>query len=145
MAPTESVFKIGSIHINQPVLIHISRFLINDILLIVSFFFRKSLKFFRGPNYDITAEIDEIKEKRKSKVETQGEKISAKQILKNIFSKSFLKPFSCVGVIFVCSDWSGHNAFLTYMIKVLRDTGFTKSQAKIGPIIAGSIRLFLSG
>ena len=114
-------------------------------MLIVSFFFRKSLKFFRGPNYDITAEIDEIKEKRKSKVETQGEKISAKQILKKIFSKSFLKPFSCVGVIFVCSDWSGHNAFLTYMIKVLRDTGFTKSQAKIGPIIAGSIRLFLSG
>ena len=54
-------------------------------------------------------------------------------------------PFSCVGIIFVGADWSGHNAFLTYMIKVLEDTGFTKSQAKIGPIIAGSIRLFLSG
>ena len=104
--------------------------------------FRKSLKFFRGPNYDITEEIEEIKEKRKSKVENQGEKSSGMQTLKKIMSKSFLKPFSCIGIIFICSEWSGYNAFLTYMIEVLEASGF-KLDPRLGPIIVGCIRLFV--
>ena len=106
--------------------------------------FRKSLKFFRGPNYDITEEIEEIKGKRKSKIENQGEKTSAKQTFNKIMSKSFLKPFSCVGILFIFSEWSGYNAYLNYMIEVLETSGFDLDP-RIGPIIVGSIRLFFAG
>ena len=59
-------------------------------------------------------------------------------------SKSFLKPFSCVGILFIFSEWSGYNAFLNYMIEVLETSGFDLDP-RIGPIIVGSIRLFFAG
>ena len=77
-------------------------------------------------------------------MENQGEKTSAKQTFNKIMSKSFLKPFSCVGILFIFSEWSGYNAFLNYMIEVLETSGFDLDP-RIGPIIVGSIRLFFAG
>ena len=77
-------------------------------------------------------------------MENQGEKTSAKQTFNKIMSKSFLKPFSCVGILFIFSEWSGYNAYLNYMIEVLETSGFDLDP-RIGPIIVGSIRLFFAG
>ena len=77
-------------------------------------------------------------------MENQGEKTSAKQTFNKILSKSFLKPFSCVGILFIFSEWSGYNAYLNYMIEVLETSGFDLDP-RIGPIIVGSIRLFFAG
>ena len=107
-------------------------------------FFRKSLQFFRGPGYDISEEFEEIKEKRRSKVEMQGEKQSWNWTFKQLMSSSFLKPYSCVGVLYILCDWSGFSAFSTYMVQILKESGLS-IDPRIGPITIGSIRLFYAG
>ena len=107
-------------------------------------FFRKSLQFFRGPDYDISEEFEEIKEKRRSKVEMQGEKQSWNWTFKQLMSSSFLKPYSCVGVLYILCDWSGFSAFSTYMVQILKESGLS-IDPRIGPITIGSIRLFFAG
>ena len=107
-------------------------------------FFRKSLQFFRGPDYDISEEFEEIKEKRQSKVEMQGEKQSWNWTFKQLMSSSFLKPYSCVGVLYILCDWSGFSAFSTYMVQILKESGLS-IDPRIGPITIGSIRLFFAG
>ena len=106
--------------------------------------FRKSLQFFRGPNYDITEEFEEIKEKRRSKVELQGEKQSWNWTFQQLISSSFLKPYSCVGVLYILCDWSGFSAFSTYMIQILKGSGLS-IDPRLGPITIGSVRLFFAG
>ena len=105
-------------------------------------FFRKSLQFFRGYDYDITEEFSEIEEKHESKKVFQGTK--KVPIIKSILSLSFLKPFSCVGVLFITAEFSGYQAFMSYMFRVLKDSGFTLDLG-LGPIIVGCIRLFVAG
>ena len=65
-------------------------------------------------------------------------------IIKSILSLSFLKPFSCVGVLFITAEFSGYQAFMSYMFRVLKDSGFTLDLG-LGPIIVGCIRLFVAG
>ena len=65
-------------------------------------------------------------------------------IFKSILSLSFLKPFSCVGVLFITAEFSGYQAFMSYMFKVLKHSGFTLDLG-LGPIIVGCIRLFVAG
>ena len=108
----------------------------------IIFFFRKSLQFFRGYDYDITEEFSEIEEKHESKKVFQGTK--KVPMIKSILSLSFLKPFSCVGVLFITAEFSGYQAFMSYMFRVLKDSGFTLDLG-LGPIIVGCIRLFVAG
>ena len=65
-------------------------------------------------------------------------------MIKSILSLSFLKPFSCVGVLFITAEFSGYQAFMSYMFRVLKDSGFTLDLG-LGPIIVGCIRLFVAG
>ena len=105
---------------------------------------RKSLQFFRGKDYDITEEFDEIKLKHESKKSRQKANQSWKFTVQRIFSSAFFKPFSCVGIIYVINTWSGFNCLLVYMIEVLEKTG-SNIDPNIGPIIVGSIRLAFAG
>ena len=104
----------------------------------------KSLQFFRGKNYDITEEFDEIRLKHESKKSQQKENQSWKFTVQRIFSSAFFKPFSCVGIIYVINTWSGFNCLLVYMIEILEKTG-SNIDPNIGPIIVGSIRLAFAG
>ena len=106
-------------------------------------FFRKSLQFFRGSGYDITEEINEIEEKH-DYYKKASEGTRKAPIFKSILSLSFLKPFSCVGVLFITAEFSGYQAFMSYMFKVLKHSGFTLDLG-LGPIIVGCIRLFVAG
>ena len=106
--------------------------------------FRKSLQFFRGPEYDITEELNEINEKNQSKVKLQAEKESWKWTLKQLTSYSFLKPFSCVGVLYIARQWVGGKVFSAYMVQLLEDSG-SSLNPRLGPVVVGSFQLFFAG
>ena len=72
---------------------------------------KKSLQFFRGKNYDVTEELIEIQKKHESKMHGASKK-SWKTLIGRIFSIAFLKPFSCVGVLFSLSPWVGGNSLM---------------------------------
>ena len=115
--------------------------------LTLSNYSRKSLQFFRGPDYDITEEIDEIIQKQLIKVEQKGDdnkKPSMTWIVKKLMSSSFLKPYSCVGVLCIAVEWSGFSAYLSYMINILKESGSTLDP-NLGPVLIGSVTLFFTG
>ena len=79
-----------------------------------------------------------------SKLERQGESTSWSWTFQRIFSTSFLKPFSCIGILYMLVAWSGFNNLLVYMIQFLEEAGST-IDPDIGPIIVGSIRIGFAG
>ena len=71
-------------------------------------------------------------------------KNSWKTLIGRIFSIAFLKPFSCVGVLFSLSPWVGGNSLMVYMVYILQGTG-SSIDPDIGVIIVGAIRLMFAG
>ena len=61
-----------------------------------------------------------------------------------IFSGTFLKPFSCAGVLFMIYTISGPDTVQIYLIYILEESK-SSIEANIGPIISGSIGLFCAG
>ena len=123
--------------------------------------YRKSLQTFRGAHYDISDEINEIQEKYKSNAKHMVESTSWIRTLKKLKSSSFLKPFSCVGILYFMTEACGVIALITYMPKILEESischkidSDNKNSAQIqcntvtiefGPIIVGSLRLIAAG
>ena len=66
--------------------------------------------------------MNEIKQKHHEKIE-RTEHQSLAWVLKRIFSRAFLKPFSCVGSLYLITTWHGFNCIIVYMISILDDTG----------------------
>ena len=83
---------------------------------------KKSLRFFRGKEHNITEEFNEISQKHESKLQNFT-KLSWKFKIQRIFSRAFFKPFSCVGILNALSSWTGASIFEIYMIDTL--TGLT--------------------
>ena len=81
---------------------------------------QKSLEFFRGEAYDITEEMNEIVEKRDSK-RTENRTSTLKRMIDS--RKSFLKPFSCIGILYLLGSWTGFNSILVYMDTILKESG----------------------
>ena len=107
---------------------------------------KKSLIFFRGKNYsNVTAELDEIKGKYQSKLQ-DAKSLSHKTQIRRLFSMAFLKPYSCVGILFSLTTWTGFDILQTYMIPILEEYG-----SSIGvnfstvPIIVGILGLITAG
>ena len=80
----------------------------------------KSLEFFRGPEYEISAEIQEIQQKHLQKLQS---KKSWTWSLQRLFSPAFLKPFSCIGIIWRLNMFSGFHAFANYIHEIMEDSG----------------------
>ena len=105
-------------------------------------FARKSLQFYRGREYDVNEELNEIEAKSESK-KSQMPNQSWKYRAKIFFSSAFVKPFLCVGVLFIIdSTFSG--PFLTYMIDILDETG-SDIDPDLGTVMVGSIRVIFAG
>ena len=115
-----------------------------NLIILFQFNSRKSLQFFRGSEYDVTEEIEEIKNKHSAKLEQQGECKSWSWTLQRLFSTSFLRPFSCIGILYMLVTWNGFNNMLVYMIQILQESGSTISP-DLGPTIVGSIRIGFAG
>ena len=99
-----------------------------------------SLKFYRGSKFDIMSELDEIHQKH---LEKEGQN-SWKWVLQRICSKAFLKPFSCIGVLYILITWVGMDIVMSYMVSILHETG-SNFDPTIGPILAGIVRTSAAG
>ena len=104
---------------------------------------RKSLQFFRGQHYDITAELNEIQEKHESK-QRQNTEASWKFIIHRIFSVAFFKPFACVGILSMLNTWMGFGPLITYTIEILDEAG-SNIDPNIVLIAVGAIRPVFAG
>lgn len=105
---------------------------------------RKSLRFFRGKNYDINEELTEIETKHESKQAAQAQ-ANWKFTMSRIFSFAFFKPFIFgVGILYTVGEWNGSNSLIVYMISILEETG-SNFDSKIGPIVVGCIRVAFAG
>ena len=104
---------------------------------------QQSLQFFRGEKYDISEEFNEIQKKHETK-KTQYKGQSWKFVLLRICSPAFLKPFTCVGILYSLTAWSGFSPLVTYTFEILDEAG-TSIEPGIGLIIIGSIRIVFAG
>ena len=105
------------------------------------YIFRKALQFYRGKDYDINEEIDEIQEKHASK-KLNVQSNSAFWILRRLCSKACFKPFSIAGILSIASIMAGFNIVTIYMIKILEGSG-SSIDPNIAPIIFGAMRFFV--
>ena len=104
---------------------------------------KQSLQFFRGKNYNITDEYDEIQQKHESK-QSQHSKNWWKFTIKKIFSSTFFKPFSCIGVVFALNEWLGFGPLMTYIFEIFDKTGSSVDPG-IGLVIFASTRVVTAG
>ena len=91
---------------------------------------KKSLRFFRGSKYDVNPEFNEIHQRHLSKDKNQ----SCSWMLQRLFSKAFMKPFMCSGVIYMIFTVSGFDIIIIYMVTILQDTG-SSVDPDIGPMV----------
>ena len=80
---------------------------------------KKSLRFFRGSEYDVNPEFNEIHQRHLSKDKNQ----SCSWMLQRLFSKAFMKTFMCSGVIYMIFTVSGFDIIIIYMVTILQETG----------------------
>ena len=104
---------------------------------------KKSMKFFRGKDYDISEEIHEIHKKHESKRANMPKK-SWKFVMGRLFSNAFFKPFSCIGVVAIVGTWTGYNSLMVYMTDIFRESASTLDP-QIGVIFVGALRLPFAG
>ena len=102
---------------------------------------KKSLEFYRGNQHNVDEELFEISQNHESKLRNTSNKSNTVQ---KILSLTFLKPFSCVGLLYIIFTWTGHFTFQVYMIIILREivssigsNDGSKIDADITPIIIG--------
>ena len=99
----------------------------------------KSLQFFRGKKYNVFDEINDIQLKHDLQ-----KQFSCYLKVRPKFSKAFLKPFSCVGILHMMNTLLGFNPLLTYTIEILDEAG-SNIDPHMGLIIIGSIRIVFAG
>ena len=103
---------------------------------------KKSLQFFRGAGYDVQYEINEIQEKHLEK-QANMEK-NWDWTIRRLLSPAFLKPFSCIGVLWTLNTFSGFLVFSNYQYDIMEISGSTIDPG-IAPLTIGIIRLLLIG
>ena len=102
----------------------------------------KSLKFFRQPDDDILQEIDEIQQLH---IEKKGSKAKSwNWTLSRLCSPSFLKPFSCIGVLSIMSTMNGNNVLANFLTEFM-DEARSDIDPSVGPFVIGIIRLTVVG
>ena len=100
----------------------------------------KALQFFRS-NEDIMTEFQEIQnfdDQKKSKMTK-----SWNQTIKDLTSPSFIKPFSCIGVITALTVVAGFAVLANYVSEFMEASG-SDINPTIGPMAIGFIRLALA-
>ena len=106
---------------------------------------KNSMVYFRGRNYSFQEELNEIIKQHDSKANYTKEGISSwKYSFSKILSKSFLKPFLCVGVLYFSNAWTGFVTITAYMIFILEYSGSTLDASSC-ILLVGIIQLLTAG
>ena len=64
-------------------------------------------------------------------------------MLQRLFSKAFLKPFMCSGVIYMIFTVSGFDIIIIYMVTILQETG-SRVDPNIGTMVTAIFSCFLT-
>ena len=99
----------------------------------------KSLKFYRNADSNISEEIEEIKARKSEKLVN-----NTKNQWTRLFSASFMKPFSCIGVIWSLNMLGGFPALANYMIPIMEESG-SDIDPNLVPMVIGIMRLVVVG
>jgi len=95
-----------------------------------------SLQWYRGRNYDISEELNEILTKK----EEDQKSGTLKEKVEGVFSFTFLKCLSCSGILLLWENFTGISSLVVFMTNVLEASGLTFNP-KLAPIIIGGIRV----
>ena len=84
---------------------------------------RRSLQWYRGGQYDIKEEIEEmILNKREKEGEDKTER-SLCSLLSTLSSTTFLRPFSCAGLLYILAQWTGISTMVFFMTTIFQQSG----------------------
>ena len=102
---------------------------------------RRSLQWYRGAQYDIQQELQEIIDKKREKDAIGQKSRTICQTLKTLASPTFLRPFSCAGVLYLAAQWTGISTMVFYMTNIFQESG-SSIDPWLAPIIVGVIRYY---
>ena len=105
-------------------------------------FFRKSLKFYRGPQAsDLKSELFSITNSLEHKDE---KKRTIADHLKELKEPSFTKPFLCVGVLYMTYNFAGFNTASSYAKEFLDNSGRGIWNPAEEAVVLASFKFFMS-
>jgi hypothetical protein len=97
------------------------------------------MMFYRGNEFKgLEEEIREITEANNKRTGVKNREWNAS--VKRIFSSAFLKPFSCVGALYILFRLSGYSIVTHYTTSYLETAG-AKMDPMLGTVLVGSVRL----
>ena len=107
---------------------------------------RQALQWYRGPDYDITDEIDEIVNSKMEKMKEKKQESShgVCYLIKVMGTASFLRPFSCSGVMYLLAQWTGISTMVLYMSNIFQESG-SSIDPFLAPVIVAGVRVFTAG
>ena len=100
------------------------------------------MEFFRGP---LTVEFEEeINAINESTSISKSEKICAFGTFQHLTKALFLKPFSCIGVLFLSYHLSGYSVVSAYSNSYFEDAGAHALNYATDTAVSGTIKFILS-
>ena len=105
---------------------------------------RASLQWYRGHQYDITEEIEEMVLARREKEGGGKAQPSLCRLLTTVGSPAFLRPFSCAGLLYILAQWTGISTMVFFMTTIFQQSGST-IDPHLCPVIVAGIRVLTAG
>ena len=102
----------------------------------------ESLKFYRNSSADISGEMEEIKQRKAEKLAKSQNSFNF--TIKRLFSKAFLKPYSCIGIIWSLKMLGGFPALTAYLISIMAESG-SDLDPNLGSMIIGILAIIIAG
>ena len=104
---------------------------------------RKSLQFYRGHEYDIAEEFDEIFSHNQKKALQAQHSRGWKSTLKRLTSSAFGRPFLCIGVLSLILQWGESTNLTIHMISIFREYK-SSIEPELAPVFVGLIQVKIS-
>jgi SP family facilitated glucose transporter-like MFS transporter 8 len=102
----------------------------------------KSLQFYRGPNFDIREEFDEIiqmKEANNMEFQTKGGNGSCSSF-RRLLSPAFFRPFMMVGIIQLLTNLGVYSILVFNMINIFKDAK-SSIEPELAPVFVGVVQV----
>ncbi len=102
----------------------------------------KSLQFYRGPDFDISAELDEIIQRKEAKdleIKT-GSGNGCCLTFQRLFSPAFFRPFIVVGIIQLLNNFGVYTVLVLNMINIFKDAK-SSIEPELAPVFVGIVQV----
>ena len=103
-----------------------------------------SLQWYRGEQYDITEEIQEMIQNKRDKEGGEKTETTLCRLLATLGSPAFLRPFSCAGLLYILAQWTGISTMVFFMTTIFQQSGST-IDPHLCPVIVAGIRVLTAG